>query len=116
MKDDKASRVVEGVQMGPNLGGHHKQVEWERVDKSKPFGFGKGGGDGTRWLSTTRKPTSREAACGTATSISSTLLPGLKPYSAPSKLSTLISTHRFMFVNQLRVAATLTSSHSAGLS
>ena len=46
MKDDKASRVVEGVQMGPNLGGHHKQVEWERVDKSKPFGFGKGGGTG----------------------------------------------------------------------
>eukprot|EP00964_Phaeocystis_antarctica_P042007 scaffold24058_cov61-Phaeocystis_antarctica.AAC.3 len=28
------------------MGGHHKQVEWERVDKSKPFGFGWSGVSG----------------------------------------------------------------------
>ena len=48
MQQDKANRVVEGVQQ--YLWGH-KQVEWERVDKSKPFGFSaKGHTAGTRWL------------------------------------------------------------------
>ena len=47
----KANRVVEGVQLAGLIGGHHKQVEWERVDKSKPFGFSaKGHTTGTRWL------------------------------------------------------------------
>ena len=43
MQQDKANRVVEGVQQ--YLWGH-KQVEWERVDKSKPFGFGWSGVSG----------------------------------------------------------------------
>ena len=43
MEQDKANRVVEGVQQ--YLWGH-KQVEWERVDKSKPFGFGWSGVSG----------------------------------------------------------------------
>ena len=48
MQQDKANRVVEVVQMGAHvcMGGHHKQVEWERVDKSKPFGFGWSGVSG----------------------------------------------------------------------
>ena len=48
MQQDKANRVVEVVQMGVHvcMGGHHKQVEWERVDKSKPFGFGWSGVSG----------------------------------------------------------------------
>ena len=46
MQQDKANRVIEGVQRVPY---GHNQVLWERVDKSKPIGFTRGGG--VRWLS-----------------------------------------------------------------
>ena len=48
MQQDKANRVIEGVQLVPY---GHKQVLWERVDKSKPIGFTRGGLLGRSWLS-----------------------------------------------------------------
>lgn len=45
MQQDKVNRIVEGVQLFPY---GHKHVLWERVDKTKPIGFTKGGG--THWL------------------------------------------------------------------
>ena len=45
MQEDKVNRIVEGVQLAPY---EHKHVLWERVDKTKPIGFTKGGG--THWL------------------------------------------------------------------
>ena len=45
MQEDKVNRIVEGVQLFPY---GHKHVLWERVDKTKPIGFKKGGG--VHWL------------------------------------------------------------------
>ena len=45
MQQDKANRVIEGVQRAPY---GHSQVLKERVDKSKPIGFTCGAG--IRWL------------------------------------------------------------------
>ena len=39
MQKDKANRLVEGLVQG---NGTHKQVLWERVDKTKPIGFKRG--------------------------------------------------------------------------
>ena len=48
MQKDKANRLIEGVQRAPY---GHNQVLWERVDKSKPIGFTRGGLLGRSWLS-----------------------------------------------------------------
>ena len=70
----KANRVVEGVQLAGLIGGHHKQVEWERVDTraSRSDSAPRVTRRGLAGETTTRKPTSREAACGTAVSITNT--------------------------------------------
>ena len=47
MQQDKANRVIEGVQRFPY---GHDQVLWARVDKSKPIGF-ECTKLGVRWLS-----------------------------------------------------------------
>ena len=67
MKQDKANRVVEGVQLAGLIGGHHKQVEWdERVDNSRASRSDSAPRVTRRGLAgetTTRKPISREAHC-----------------------------------------------------
>ena len=47
MKQDKANRLVEGLVQG---NGTHKQVLWERVDKTKNTPFQRGGSGTWRWL------------------------------------------------------------------
>ena len=47
MQKDKANRLVEGLVQG---NGTHKQVLWERVDKTKNTPFQRGGSGTWRWL------------------------------------------------------------------
>ena len=47
MQQDKANRVVEGVQLGFGIMLSDKQVQWERVDENKPIGFTVGPGNRT---------------------------------------------------------------------